>query len=266
MGCWNESCMVTGLPICYRESCSVVLLIESPYQNHGCYASHTWAPLFIMDGIYDDYGCIEEESTENYRELTKLVLDCLPYHMPENIQNPFGTLITDASGNQVKLDCHHGVTEDAKAELRIFPVFLRKDISKLAAENMTDHEYEKSAIERLFSEIKSEVTYTTDDEKEQIRSECRLHDKIADLMRMISPSAPNPVLRKFLTDCMQTNAKVAIPVVTRLIELTCLLEDLRKSWHIPSGSGSQESLNPAQQKFADLYANNLEDLIRRYDD
>lgn len=62
MGCWNETCMLSGLPIRMGDPVIVYFLAPSRRAGHNIYNCHDlYSPIgFGINGIYDDYGRVEE--------------------------------------------------------------------------------------------------------------------------------------------------------------------------------------------------------------
>lgn len=56
---WNETCMLTDLPIHKDENIGAVLLIKKHDMGKTCYPNDIWEPISpIMYGTYDGYGMI----------------------------------------------------------------------------------------------------------------------------------------------------------------------------------------------------------------
>lgn len=75
MGCWNETCGLTNLPIFSGEkTCAVIIEEMRPY-NKSCLSAENWCPIGpAIWGNYSGYGYIEdipdeEESKEFYRQV-----------------------------------------------------------------------------------------------------------------------------------------------------------------------------------------------------
>ena len=71
MGCWNETCGLTNLPIFYGEkTCAVIIEELRPY-NKSCLSAEKWCPIGpAIWGNYSGYGYIEdihdEEEVKNF--------------------------------------------------------------------------------------------------------------------------------------------------------------------------------------------------------
>jgi len=61
MGCWNDTCFVTNLPVFHGDKVEVLFLRHSPVGDHNyCYPDDEWTPYkFTFTGEYNDYGSVE---------------------------------------------------------------------------------------------------------------------------------------------------------------------------------------------------------------
>jgi hypothetical protein len=64
MGCWNETCGITHLPIHWNEPVRLFLLVGvgDPTEDHAghCNTNDLWTPRFLpVKGVYSDYGSLE---------------------------------------------------------------------------------------------------------------------------------------------------------------------------------------------------------------
>lgn len=61
MGCWNETDMLTQLPILAGDPVKVFILLEELSEQRSCSCDSAWKPLCLpISGKYDDYGRIED--------------------------------------------------------------------------------------------------------------------------------------------------------------------------------------------------------------
>ena len=61
MGYWNETCMISGLPISGGDPVVMVILTKSEFTSFYLLAINPSKYItFILEGSYDDYGWIEE--------------------------------------------------------------------------------------------------------------------------------------------------------------------------------------------------------------
>lgn len=71
MGCWNETCGLTNLPIFYGEKACAVIIEELRPYNKSCLSAENWCPIGpAIWGNYSGYGYIEdipdEEEVKNF--------------------------------------------------------------------------------------------------------------------------------------------------------------------------------------------------------
>lgn len=245
MGCWNETCMGTNLPILYGEKCTVIFMIESPYEQSGCYAANQYMPILALHGTYDDYGTIDKiinpEAIELLNLLDIVVLD--DHRQPQIYQNEKGIqgLISDAaSGNLFVRPKRNAVTSDAKPVTALRAVFLKNSFVDAAMQ------YGSEAYEERY---RLTLGHITDDMDEYF-----LFGAMRDLMLYVmSSSKPNPTVRWFFCDAFKRDKETAASNLKTVCVLNGFLDELRKAWYVPSGSGSQESLCEAQKLFLELY-------------
>lgn len=69
MGCWNETCALSGLPILAGEEVYFIVLTKNPYKEHeartGVYIGDFWFPRTMpILARYNDYGNIEDWTPE----------------------------------------------------------------------------------------------------------------------------------------------------------------------------------------------------------
>lgn len=72
MGCWNETCSLTNLPICWGEPTVAILLERNPHFSHNdgtIYPDDIFRPVGLpLYGKYDDYGNLEEVKTHPWNQ------------------------------------------------------------------------------------------------------------------------------------------------------------------------------------------------------
>lgn len=96
MGCWNETCAITNLPI--RAGDPVVLMflskvMHSTEQDHAghCYANSVWTPRALpIYGKYDDYGSLEDiqECYNTHYILDSMQMDIAEYRLVNHKREP----------------------------------------------------------------------------------------------------------------------------------------------------------------------------------
>jgi hypothetical protein len=86
MGCWNETCGITQLPIKSGDPVALVFIVNvgSRNRNHSgfCYINDEWSPKFLpIFGTYNDYGGLENIQ-ENWN--TAFILDSLKHELVQS--------------------------------------------------------------------------------------------------------------------------------------------------------------------------------------
>lgn len=83
MGSFNESCMISGMPIGYKTKVRMVLIKKSPHNEGtgiGCYPSWLWSPVSVpIRGEYDDYGSMDPHPED--MDMLELSLVALNRHL-----------------------------------------------------------------------------------------------------------------------------------------------------------------------------------------
>jgi hypothetical protein len=77
MGCWNETCGVSQMPICAGDKVRMFLIVECEHWNEAMlhYSTDLWKPFGLpLKGTYDEYGCIENIEED---ALSDLLLESL---------------------------------------------------------------------------------------------------------------------------------------------------------------------------------------------
>lgn len=73
MGCFNQVCMLSGLPIVYQDPVRALLVSEHPRATLGkatCDYSSKYIPrTFPIRGIYNDYGALEDIKDDMFKRL-----------------------------------------------------------------------------------------------------------------------------------------------------------------------------------------------------
>lgn len=243
MGCWNESCMVTGLPIMYQQECAVVLLTESLHKNRTGHVTSVYAPIFIITGNYNDYGGLEPDP-KNEPKL-ELLQKILHVKTDQPIADWFNQLIIKGTSMPTK---QFALDDKDTIVITVQAVFLHKAVLDMARENARFHN-----LTPLLTEIRNtaDAKQNAKDSNTEELIDWQLTKQISRLFDFETVvNFPAKIILNKLVTCDTT---ISIPMLKQLVELNIVLEDLRKAWHIPSGRGSQESVEPAQNLFLKLY-------------
>lgn len=236
MGCWNETCMMTHLPIFYGEPAAVVLIAERPAPGSMVYADGTFAPVSLpILGNYDDYGRLEDIE---YDDKALMLLAETPFISMEEHGNKPGKPI-DLSGLQTESDWedtiigliekagHNGLAIQFKNDLQpVYPAFFRRDFFDRAVSCMSP---------MLPIGFAKDVSY-----------------------RVRSMENLRPALR---------SGRVTETDMHPLAALNEYLDAMRIPWHVTCGSGSQSGIDQDFQTefYNELHAAAMQ-MHTRYDD
>ena len=245
MGCWNESCMVTGLPILYQQECAVVLLAEPHHKNRSGHVSSAYCPIFIITGHYNDYGGLEPDpKNEPKLELLQKAL-----HQKKTSQS-----ITAMPTKPCAL------SKTDTRSISVQAVFLHKEVLDMAHKNTQGYPSITPLLEEILNtkEAKQRAKKENDFNTEE-RMDLKLSELIIRILEL--DAVVNWPAQAIISKLITHDTIITLQMLKQIVELNILLEDLRKAWHIPSGSGSQESIEPAQKLFLEVYAHLLKTII-----
>ena len=119
MGCWNETCAITQMPIHSGDPVVLVFLakVDQTDQNHGgfCYSNTIWAPKFLpVFGSYDDYGGIEDVQ-ENWN--TQYIVQQLAQELAQVRLTRPSNKADEESDKTEQLDLHDFSIEDVISQI-----------------------------------------------------------------------------------------------------------------------------------------------------
>lgn len=234
MGCWNETNMLTGVPIPAGERCLAVILLQNHGRNGGCYPCHAYLPIMAIEGDYNEYGTLENTDPGWDKMIKAAFPDLARDAAPEGITTRF---IQDANGGGLS------VTEPGKdsTATSVRVAFLTSRTVDLAVKYYRDT-YPKEAGE-LEKILGSAAGFT--------RSGDGTKDYFAwrNIMRDIRPAVTGQytslLANLIIQDCFQIDPDLYAESVHMTAMLNEFLDDVREAWHIPSGSGSQRGATPA---------------------
>jgi hypothetical protein len=142
MGCWSETCGITGLPITVGNPCVAFLLVRSELHEHQispsgyCYADDLWSPLELpVFGTYDDYGGLENIREDN------------------NVRRLLDLLNNRASWASVRIEedsIHGGERKDPVFVDELITVFERAEMT--ISFRITDYNYDTDPWEKIESD------------------------------------------------------------------------------------------------------------------
>lgn len=279
MGCWNQTCAVTNLPIYRGEEVVVMLLQEASrrYSPNYCYTTGLFVPYpFTFRGKYNDYGSVEDWEGE--------AIDVLLSHIRQNLvelelgSNEYHDIEVKAD----KLDM--ALLFEADHESRLY-----------VKDNYNEHSRVKSVMIRKSTwdgVVKQTPFVSQYGAKEMFYNDLLLQvdDFMATIQQpnlfAIGDVFSNTELAKLLSDPSYT---FGFSVTAQLIDeikvgiskerLTALIENAiqsrlihrfmdngRISYSIPAGEGSQDDSTQAQLLRAQLTIDEAKKLEGRWED
>lgn len=242
MGSWFETCIVSHLPILGGEKCAAVVLIGQKFPGIGCTAADKYAALAIVRGEYDGYGRLENyvhaESSALLSALSTLglkVSEC--GEMKDYALTSLGDFMEKA-WEGLYSTC--GALSGNNKLLPVRIVFVREGMLALAQPGSE----ERDVLDKTFSLENGRM-------------------RMRNLSCMMSCRQINSAASLFLEVFRESNADAAYRSTEKILGLNRLLNQLRMSWHIPSGKGSQRALTEDMVLFGGAYARELK-AIEKY--
>ena len=234
MGCWNETCLLTRLPIQSDEKTVCVLIAERPNVHSACYADDIFTPVSLpIFGRYNDYGNLEQledtcDALELLREIklyAKTNAGFVPYQIRhDNIKDYTISLIGQADHDELYTEMQDVETRQT-AYSRIFPVFMLREFYDFAI--------------RARGDMLADVEYKN------------LHLYSIGLMDNL------PVRHAKTLASHEGQQKL----VKDLVLLNTFMGTMRIAWAPTTGSGSQNCLeNDYQDDFYDLMRDRAKDI------
>lgn len=215
MGCWNETCGLTRLPIHYKDQVAL-FLIEADLQNLSSEGTHHPCALPIY-GTYNDYGNIDLDN------------DRVEYH--ESVYSTIKKMYPRQTSERDLSTFLHDVERGTFAELN-FILFRKSALESLIAtmgeDNRTSfaeqsvREFVESAVDAAFEE--QDMWSLMPDISRLCFSSTLYGTHILSLAREAQEKSPD--IREGIVQWQMT---------VRLMSKT------RTAWTVPAGRGSQES-------------------------
>lgn len=222
MGCWNETCMLTHLPILAGERTVAVLIAQHEIHNSNCHPDGVFQPISLpIAGDYDDYGGLE--------------------NIERNSAVLLGLSETELYRNNDFTGC--SFTPVPTVDMQTAPDWEQR-LSNLIENARHDTLFIKdpttaTGFRRVFVVMMKDefVTFARRAAKQRTSLWCM--DSITYLLSL-SPNLRPAVREKRLSK----------KDVQPLMWLNCFMNDMRIAWHPTCGSGSQDALDePFQRRF-----------------
>lgn len=237
MGCWNETCMISHLPILGGEKCTAVILLKREFPNVGFNAVNEYIPIATIHGEYDGYGCLENidhaEASALLSAIPSLQLmvpapnGCvmLTGYIPST---PEDFMKTAVSGDLLAND-------NRGPHIPLHIVFIKERMASLA-----DTRNDTDLLDAAFAK------------------DAKL--PLCVLVNTLAGNCDYTILPKFIEAYISAGKEVACKSIEQILALTQLLNNLRLGWHVPCGRGSQRSVCEDIRRFADAYRVELESI------
>lgn len=224
MGSWNETCMITNLPITYGDRVKFFLLKSKGTKS---------VPLFYpISGLYDDYGGIEFIDQDwNYHFVTEFLKE-----KNQSIDNVDNFRLEDFLEAIVRetFKVKYNTNEDSELSY----VMIRGDIWNGIIENQInlklywDEENNKEIDAKTYCNKKIEKSINT-------YQKWKVIDKEIFFEQDKHPYFTNEYILYFLNN-INTNNQFKKDNIEFFI-INYFLESIRKTWMIQPGKGSQNS-------------------------
>ncbi len=209
MGCWNETCMVSNLPICAGDRVVIIPIIENKSGDIGVYSTDYWAPFLpFVRGEYDDYGSIENANDCVFEQIAKMFL-------------PKDNALYDMTGSDFISEFVSQVSE------RIFELPQNVKIA-FVHEALFDEMIQKSP-----SSIKGWNFVC--DEKRPFSLEWRYTEGV-----YCHRQGYYPTSRQVISSLIEMGEEKRIE---EMVKFTFAIDDLRIGYHPTIGSGSQDGVS-----------------------
>ena len=249
MGCWNNTCFISHLPIQYGEPIVMLLLRCKTYNMErwrplSCYVDDLITPLGLpIYGTYDDYGSVE--NIKNKKAVVEFLqtLDLKPlndYNAAKITEDNIQQVIYDLTGDCYQYDDYTVMHVMIKHNLYDL---LMKHINDRIVINTSDRKKDstvgkkfKNAIERDMIEIKTETEEIKGKEMKRIGVEWRLN-----MINYVHyhDHTPDSIQTYLLKKYYHKHDKTTFKYLKEIALFHYILQSLRSGYGTCSGAGSQ---------------------------
>ena len=230
--------MISNLPILAGEECAIAILMDRGIPNEGVYPTDQYMPFAIIHGEYDEYGRLENANEEEVAAL----LSALPALSLKKMEDGkyVDYTVSNLENFLDEVEAEEGLFVPFNKKGRMLPlryVFLKNRMLALA----TPDEFRQPILDEAFSGGVREAM-------QGIRKVLSYHP------------ITNQLLYPFHETLITANKDVAYRNISQIVSLYRLLTILRKSWHIPSGKGSQNFIFEEMLAFGTAYQEEIRSL------
>jgi len=261
MGSWNETCFVSHLPIFSGEECYAVLMVENSLRQSPCYPCAKCVPFALVKGEYNDYGSLENICRfDEFRQILALLTNVVE-RTDDGNYIPYDLGKIRNFSDLMELVRHKGLYLEVKKAIQIYThkmyvelniVFVKTGCLDLPVSCWNGGIDER--ISGLLADVKAaiEQPFNKGDAISEVGYEMNISEAVREVCDWISCQTPNAANWSFMTAAWIQHPDLAEFMYQRLMRLTSVLSALRMSYHIPSGSGSQEEVTETHLALADF--------------
>lgn len=289
MGCWNATCAVTNLPIMWQDKVEVILIKTeaSPDGSSFCYPYAYHAPIpLTFGGEYNDYGAVENCHGAALDIIVESIRSVLTEREPDKELRSFetGVIRKDFNiENLFKLD-HEGLLyinalnkmpHDMRETHRITHLTVHQHVYDSIVNNVTLESWDtdgdtyvttEHTLETYRGEYKQfikDLTELVNTDDDMVRFNYELDGTVGKtkVSKIVSErecgtySMRYPVrIQNTLLDMIRMDDDIE-PVIDNAVQFylfNTFMNMSRRSWHKPSGTGSQDSETKYQELIANL--------------
>ncbi len=291
MGCWNQTCAITNLPIMDGDDVYVLVLQKGMEESPSlCYPTAYWTPgIFFFEGKYDDYGGVKDYHGPLMDYVVDGIRDILfEFDVGENEchdiavkKEGFDVEMLFEANHEDRLyvnKCRILRSDQDRAKLKT--VFVRKNVLDALLVSYVQERYNRKTGEcdpysfwTFHEELRGVVLQflynlpDEGDEHEWMMWNITLRGALESYTREIEGYGPLFRLIDHVTDT--NNAELIDHMLYQtcvMIWLNSFMQDARKSWLPPTGAGSQESSVDALLLLGDIIKEESAVINSRYDE
>lgn len=273
MGCWNQTCMISGLPIHWSEPVVSIFLAgkDTNQRADHCYAHAFWDPIpYVLYGKYNDYGAVEDFEPTNQTELLRYFADhLLEMEQGENEYHDHPTSVAELSLEKIyEWDHSHRLffkwshLGEKRGERRpVDHIQIKRSLFDRIIETVKIQEYESSGYRYVtFKDLMHNIDGAVDWlQKKLTIEEGAYGDPVNDLRRLIESTWKNvdlppqvAWLRKgdwhdyedpWAEMFVNADHEHAKQMMIERIKFTLFeywMSEARKTWYVPGHVGSQD--------------------------
>ena len=282
MGCWNETCMLTNLPIHRKDEVRVMFLVGNPYKIHRSYpTAYNHVIPFLFEGTYNDYGNIEGHKETALSGLVVRSLfgfadaESIESHLEERANPGFDGIPKDAPytlSDLINCAQRHDMTVQVKSFLPNFPttyqpvtaVMMRQDVLDMMIDDQPG-----SMIYEFVNEGHQWITEMLDHDDEDLSTYLlvsRFAESFSGADSFSNLLPPRVLLQQAM---MERDAKQAMEIVESLATFRALdriMNATRRVYTGQGGMGSQDDVTEEHRQLMRTTQAIADKIDRRWDE